>query len=354
MHALLSIILALSFSLPASTRPDEFDYPYIKGAVYEVNAGSGLKLREKPSLQAKTLAVLPQGTWVMMSQPEGKTFGSLKVEGTEGEWVQARAFGQEGYLYSGFLDRIQHPDGDGAWKHQHPDDDPNFRLMWPGVDEFQEEWYDARFHWYSLSPTESGFALKKANMEHREKGYPTDAYPDYPSGTFLVGSRHALSPQTMEWDPDAYGKSALTAPILPGTRTILQASYGEASTFCYLVAEGKAGSNDYTGYDELGGDPYVGVTFTDYRIRLGIFNMGEEKPIPPQTVYAMDTLYWTPVLNMVGDVNGDEVADIVVEVMVDDSNEREADSGFVLFLSHKEGERTSFFRAASFHYWGGC
>ncbi|MFK7810695.1 MAG: SH3 domain-containing protein [Saprospiraceae bacterium] len=98
--SLLTLIALLlsTFSIQATTTPDY----YMEGATLRVNAKSGLKLREEPSLNSRVFTTMSWGDEVtVLNTLEFER--SQTIELVEGNWVYVSFNGFKGFTFDGFL-----------------------------------------------------------------------------------------------------------------------------------------------------------------------------------------------------------------------------------------------------------
>lgn len=94
---------------PAATVPP-LPAKYTKNsdqAMIFVKSSGGLKMRENPDLQSKTLTVIPDGAAVDFKEDSG---AEITVDGIKGRFLKVDYNEQYGYAFSGFMD-ISHNEG---------------------------------------------------------------------------------------------------------------------------------------------------------------------------------------------------------------------------------------------------
>ncbi len=85
---------------------------YSKGDTLNVLAASGLRLRDKPSINGNVVATIPCGEIIVMLGNGGSTDPksySEKIEGIGGQWAKVSWQGKEGYVFDGFLSWLPAP-----------------------------------------------------------------------------------------------------------------------------------------------------------------------------------------------------------------------------------------------------
>lgn len=131
---LLLTILTI-FSVAFSTSLDTLHLTVI--------APSGLSLRSEPGLQGERLAVVPQGTELILIGQRYELFTHAEfIDQRYGSWVKARYAGKEGYLFSGYL--REHP----AFVSS-TDINRDFRITSPGTRCLAVN-YDPTLNWYAF------------------------------------------------------------------------------------------------------------------------------------------------------------------------------------------------------------
>ncbi len=102
-------LLALTVLLiSSSTALEAIPENYIEGAVLRVNAKSGLKLREEPSLNARVFTTMDFGEEVTVLNTLGFQ-RTQTIELVQGNWVYVEYRGFKGFAFDGFLTDLPLP-----------------------------------------------------------------------------------------------------------------------------------------------------------------------------------------------------------------------------------------------------
>lgn len=115
---IILLIVLLSFSCKNSENKSASNdgLPSSLSMNMYVSTTSGIRLREKPSLESKTVKVLSYGSMLIIREAQPN---EIQIDGVNGFWVRCAWYDLEGWVFSGYLKQKpdfqvfkQHPIGD--------------------------------------------------------------------------------------------------------------------------------------------------------------------------------------------------------------------------------------------------
>jgi hypothetical protein len=315
---------------------------------FTIMAKSGLNMREKPELNSRKIAAIPFGT-IVQAVGSYQTFqrqeeeATLEIKGRKGYWLKIKFDSKEGYIFSGFTLR-------GIWVVQSEEGLNNqYRILQEGYycDPIN---YSPKLSWYAMINKDNSTIFKKVNIRIRFKHEYTDeekkaneSWEEFPikietdideTSFLLLGTEDELNfmtqdfPRILNMKHDRfdhkegiffYPEQFVTMYLKPfqyniGAREKITLAPNEAKgykreyRFLYRYSDGKK-NKEYDLSDDL-----------------QLYGSGE-----------LHSNYETPKLVWAGDINGDEMMDLIIY------SHTMTDSGGVcwdthLFISNKEKE----------------
>ena len=105
-----NLLLLLSFVFSTVSINLVAETPYTNGAVLNVFAGSGLKLRAMPNTAAEVLDIVRYGDQVLvLNNFEFAEDKSDQIDYVDGHWILVEYQGIAGYLFDGYLSSLPFP-----------------------------------------------------------------------------------------------------------------------------------------------------------------------------------------------------------------------------------------------------
>lgn len=103
IRSALAALLMVTFYLQTSALE-----PHTPGSSLYVTAQSGLHMRTNPDVLANSLKIVPHGEQVLVIA-DSSTIQSQKIDWVAGQWLLVEHEGDRGYIFDGFLSRLNVP-----------------------------------------------------------------------------------------------------------------------------------------------------------------------------------------------------------------------------------------------------
>ena len=103
IRTVLAALLMVTFYLQTSALE-----PHTPGSALYVTAQSGLHMRTSPDVMANSLKIVPHGEQVFVTE-DTASIQSQKIDWVAGQWLLVEHDGDTGYIFDGFLSRLNVP-----------------------------------------------------------------------------------------------------------------------------------------------------------------------------------------------------------------------------------------------------
>lgn len=135
-----------------------------QGTPFTVLTPSGVNIREEPSQTSKKMAAIPFGTVIMAQGNYDDIYSlhlrdSIEINGTRGHWLPVEHGGIKGFVFSAYVLM-------GEWIRKPPATGTGYRILTAG-DHCDAIDYAPGLHWYMFSKIENGYVFRKVNVSIR-------------------------------------------------------------------------------------------------------------------------------------------------------------------------------------------
>lgn len=339
-YLLFAALGILFFQLINSAKAQTFP-KYKAGKTYQVIAPSGMNMRAEASTKGKVVAKVPLGAFVTLTDEEGRSYGDLTVDKIKGHWVKAKYEGTEGYMFSGYFYNPME-----QRKPEHPD----FLVAQWGDGETSEPHYDPNLNWYGIFREKGIYSLESVVIHFGGEAFQSMQSNREGDMNIFIGSRKKLKTGPISGQETNYGEDYVMGQSLtPGHQVLMNFDYQGGNTYDMLTTLGTVSTSGYEGFNEMSGEPYVGMKFTNYELRLTRFEENADQPRSQTMIKYSKEAFLPFTLLWYGDVDGDGHSDCLIE-----QQNEEGDFEQVLYLTTPATKGKLIRRVASVQVWGGC